>query len=936
MIISGLYEADYNGVMRTGTNISKRWRELEDGKWVRKEEIITDFEPYLYVPSSEKLFITAKDGHSNTSFASLLEDDKNVGWMVERVEKTSKKSADGRMLSKVVLKGASMVRQFARRVKPTFEGDVPYEDRYLIDRESRIDPNPMRLLFIDLEALQFREGDIGPAHYRLENHSRDFQEINLIAAYDSFSKSYVQWCQHPNFDESVEVRHFEAVRGDKPVPCVVYFFDTEKKLLESFVEFVEDIDPDCLLAWGMDFYDLPTLYHRLESVGIGAERLSPPSLGSERYFLAPRIKGGQQYTWRAQPVSGRIVVPLDKLFERVYRDSKSANLPSNKLDVVGQKLFNRGKTEFRPDFYDADYDTFIEDYLFYNFRDVELMVQIEEDYNLINGQQKFQELAMCEFSATLTGSAMARVFFMREADFIQKTGWQDYDEDEELQGAIIMDPEEMNTIGLHKNVVILDFAGLYPSMMVAYNTSFETKVKPGEERDDDIIGDGCRFRRSPMGLLPKCVIKLDKLRDEYKALRQAAAEEHGKSSLEYRKWDDAQKSVKRLRATFYGLMGFGRKGYAWGDIDIARTITYGGRTNLRRIQEECESLGYPVIYGHTDSIFVKLGDDKTVEECAEIAEMLGERLTKICQDALKSTAVEVEPELIMDRFYLPRRNKYAGRIVWQPGTGATPFDIGGYDVDSRIKMQGLEAKHTNTAMVGREVQLESLKMIWDDCPANAVFDYIKNLVDRIIDGDVPVEDLIAGGRLGQWLTNFSERETPKYEGSRAETHHPRCNEAGSYVKSVKIVNGKEQKKYCKCSRWYGVPEHYLAGSTNRSAHPGADEQDKCYSHLSGEHKGVAWHNIVLANDRFPTMDKGDTFSWIFVKDGPTWFPTDGYVAFHEIEQIGDYEIDYLKLAISNVVDKVDHILYGLGLSNQDLLPNTSKFAGRELSLEDFQ
>ena len=86
------------------------------------------------------------------------------------------------------------------------------------------------------------------------------------------------------------------------------------------------------------------------------------------------------------------------------------------------------------------------------------------------------------------------------------------------------------------------------------------------------------------------------LRDEYKAKRADAANAHGKGSDEYRKWDDAQKTVKRLRATFYGLMGFGRHGYAWGDIDIARTI-HGGRTALMN-QDECEKLGYPVIYGH--------------------------------------------------------------------------------------------------------------------------------------------------------------------------------------------------------------------------------------------------------------------------------------------------------------------------------------------------
>ena len=124
---------------------------------------------------------------------------------------------------------------------------------------------------------------------------------------------------------------------------------------------------------------------------------------------------------------------------------------------------------------------------------------------------------------------------------------------------------------------------------------------------------GAGFAENPLGCFPKCVKELDVLRDDYKAKRADAANTHGKSSDEYRKWDDAQKTVKRLRATFYGLMGFGRHGYAWGDIDIARTITYGGRNALMFIKDECEALGYPVIYGHTDSIFVKLGDDKTTE-----------------------------------------------------------------------------------------------------------------------------------------------------------------------------------------------------------------------------------------------------------------------------------------------------------------------------------
>ena len=875
MIINTLYGPDHNGDMSDINDIHIRWR--EEGK--RVEKTVKDFEPYCYVPKSEKLWVGAKDNTSTYAYAMQLPDHQNASWMINRIEPTNKLSADGRELVKVILNKPWMARIFGRRVKPSFEADVAYEDRYLIDNVDEIHSYKMRKLFIDLEALQYRDGDKGPLYHAAnESNPRDFQEINVIGAYDSFSKQRVQWCQHASFDTRSEVKEFD---GDK---VLVYYFNNEKDLLEEFVGFVEATDPDCILAWGMGFYDLPTLYYRLESCGIGAERLSPSSLGKHRHTMKPTFKGNQ-YRWQAQPVIGRLVISLDRLFERIYKDSKSANLPSNKLDVVGEKLFGRGKTDFRPDFYDADYDEFIQDYLYYNYRDVELMIDIEEKYNLIEGQQALQELAKCQFNATFYGSSYARVYFMRKAGFIQKTGWQEtYDED--LQGAIVMDPEDLDSVGVHKNVCILDFAGLYPSMMVAYNTSWETKVKPGEERDDDIIGDGCRFRREPEGILPACVKELDVLRDEYKAKRADAANAHGKGSDEYRKWDDAQKTVKRLRATFYGLMGFGRHGYAWGDIDIARTITYGGRTALMRIKDECEKLGYPVIYGHTDSIFVKLGDDLDVYQCAEVAEELGVLLTDICQTELKSDAVIVEPELIMDRFYLPRRNRYAGRIVWMPDTGETPFDIGEEPVDSRIKMQGLEAKHTNTAPIGREVQIESMKMIWDDKSPKSVLNYVTGVISKVRSGEVPTEELIARARLGKWLPT--------------------------------------------------TDDHYSAGATNPSADPEAfDEVDKSYANLGGNQKGAAWHNIVLANDSYPTIDRGDSFSYTFVKDGPTWIPEGGYVGFHELSQIKNYELDIEKIIEKNIIGKLDHIMYGIGMSN-DMLRPKGKYDGKQLSMSDFQ
>ena len=878
-------------------DIILRWRELEGEKWERKERIVEDFRPYLYVNPGH---LMVKQQKLKTGW-KVLEVPRKVPthlvrsaiddylWDIDvTFENDGAVNSDGDPLLKVYLTNPTDTFRFRRQFTPTYEADVPYEDRYLIDNHETIPEYNMRKLFIDLEALQFIQGE-SPFDCDRPNDPRDRQEINVVGAYDNFTGQYIQWIQHSNFAEAIIGDEHKFVKPPNPsydsvmefdgVQVICKFFLDERSMMQDFVDYVDMVDPDCLLAWGMGFYDLPTLYRRLESLGIGADKLSPSSLGARRNMKAPRYKG-HQYRWTEQPIVGRVVISLDRLYERIHRDSQSTNLPSMKLDVVGEVLFGRGKTEFRPDFYDRNYDAFAFNYLYYNFRDVQLMVEIEASANAIEGQQALQRLAPCQFKSTFYGSNYARGYFMRKADFKQRSGWGDAvsNDDWELQGAIVLDPEELNSVGLHKNVVMLDFSGLYPSMMISYNTSWESKVKRGEESDDDIIGDRCRFRREPEGVLPRCVKELDVLRDEYKELRSR----YSKDTKEYKKWDAAQKTVKRLRATFYGLMAF--QGFAWADIDIARTITYGGRNALTSIMEESEKLGYRVLYGHTDSIMIALGDDKTHEECAKLSVELGEHLTKMMQEQLQSDAVEVEPEILMDRFYLPRRNRYAGRIVWDPSL-ADPHSIAKLSVDSRIKIQGLEAKHANTAEIGKVAQYEALKLIWDDNTKEKIIGYLKDHIESIRHGKYTLQEMSARARLGKWLPSDIE--------------HPLMKTA----------------------------------ATNPDArHDAKDEDDQCYVRLSGNQKGAAWYNVVLSNDDYPPIDKGDSYYFTFVEDGPTWIPSGGYVAYQDANQISQYVLDIDEIIEKNVISKLEHIMYGLGVSN-DILRNDSRMD--ELRLEDF-
>ena len=151
---------------------------------------------------------------------------------------------------------------------------------------------------------------------------------------------------------------------------------------------------------------------------------------------------------------------------------------------------------------------------------------------------------------------------------------------------MIYDPLSENTNGLHLNVAAFDFAGLYPSMMIARNISWETKSKEPTEfavnistpRDFSEVKNKhmLYYKTDELGLLPRAVLELKELRNEYKRLMKEARE---KNTGDFQKWYNNQMAVKRLMASFYGIVAF--QGFGWADVDLAASITASAREAIR-------------------------------------------------------------------------------------------------------------------------------------------------------------------------------------------------------------------------------------------------------------------------------------------------------------------------------------------------------------------
>jgi DNA polymerase elongation subunit (family B) len=82
------------------------------------------------------------------------------------------------------------------------------------------------------------------------------------------------------------------------------------------------------------------------------------------------------------------------------------------------------------------------------------------------------------------------------------------------------------------------------------------------------------YNTDELGMLPKSVLNLKTLRDSYKQKRKESS-----STEEYNKWDSNQLAVKRLMASFYGVLAY--QGFGWADVDLAASITASAREAIR-------------------------------------------------------------------------------------------------------------------------------------------------------------------------------------------------------------------------------------------------------------------------------------------------------------------------------------------------------------------
>ncbi|WP_410765318.1 DNA-directed DNA polymerase [Haloferax sp. DFSO60] len=685
---------------------------------------VLGFEPYFYAPTDS------------------LDDEVLDKEVITKTE-DGYTSIRGEDLTKICTRTPRDVGQI-RDEFDHYEADILFPNRLLIDKDikrgvrvpaRRLDDGTIQIHHEEVEATDV-EANLRVNTFDIEVNDRNgFPEdgeepIICLTSHDSYDDEYIVWhAVAPNGDgkRPEEFPDYEYLRDDASVD--IRTFDTEDAMLDAFLTYIEETDPDVLTGWNFDDFDAPYFLDRLDELNPA----STYNLDSDRMS---RLGEVWRSGWGGPDIKGRVV--FDLLY--AYKRTQFTELESYRLDAVGELELDVGKERYSGDIGDL-WEQDPKRLLEYNLRDVELCVEIDRKQGIIAFWDEVRSFVGCKLEDAPTPGDTVDIYVLHKVydEFALPSKGQQ--ESEDYEGGAVFDP----ITGVKENVTVLDLKSLYPMCMVTINASPETKVDP-DEYDGEMFHapNGTHFRQEPDGIIREMVDELLGEREEKKGLRN----EHEPGSSEYEQFDRQQAAVKVIMNSLYGVLGWDR--FRLYDKEMGAAVTATGREVINFTEQSANNLGYEVAYGDTDSVMLALGPDVSKEEAIEqafdIEKHINAAYDDFAQDKLGADEhrFQIEFEKLYRRFFQAgKKKRYAGHIIWKEGK----------DVDD-IDITGFEYKRSDIAQITKEVQKTVIDQIVHGEDTEVIKEYLHDIITDFQAGDLPLDEIGIPGGIGKRLTAY--------------------------------------------------------------------------------------------------------------------------------------------------------------------------------------
>ena len=237
----------------------------------------------------------------------------------------------------------------------------------------------------------------------------------------------------------------------------------ENDLIEVFLSRMEAIQPDILIGYNSDYFDIPYIYYRIKN-RLGdrtAKRLSPIRYVVEQFWNAD------------QPIRIAGVSSLD--YMRLHKKYSFRMEPSMKLDFLGEKYVGQKKIEYEGSLdrlFKEDKQKFIE----YNFVDVLILKKLDEKFRYLDltknlahkGKTLYEEVYQ---SSRIHDGAISS-YLLSENTIPPNKDPDPIVKENGYAGGYLFCPKT----GIYNYMFDEDLTSLYPSIMMSINIGRETLV----------------------------------------------------------------------------------------------------------------------------------------------------------------------------------------------------------------------------------------------------------------------------------------------------------------------------------------------------------------------------------------------------------------------------------------------------------------------------
>jgi len=382
----------------------------------------------------------------------------------------------------------------------------------------------------------------------------------------------------------------------------IEFFSDEKKLIERIFEIFKEYP--FILTFNGDDFDLKYIYHRALRLGIPKNKI-PIKIEKQITFISDTIHLDlyKFFSIRAMKVYA---------FKNKYKDFD--------LDTIAKALIKHGKKVKKKDINKMSYKDLIE----YCMGDAEITLELTTFnnnmvINLIFVLMRLSRLPIENVSRQSISKWVLsimnyehirrNILIPNKAQIRQGRGEvvsRATIKGKKYKGAIVFQPKE----GIYFDVLVLDFASLYPSIIKIYNIGYNTVNCPHPECRENKIGSLphwiCTKNRSLESLI------VGSLRDLRVFWYKRKAKDK-KISEEWRNWySTTEQSIKVILNASYGV--FGSDAFPLYYPPAAEEITAIARHIISQTAKHAEEMGIKVLYGDTDSIFIIRPPKEKLEE----------------------------------------------------------------------------------------------------------------------------------------------------------------------------------------------------------------------------------------------------------------------------------------------------------------------------------